>query len=131
MNFIEAVQSCFRNYVGFSGRAARSEYWYWVLFAILVDIATNLIDAGIGSTGHFGVVSIVAGLILLLPGIAVSARRLHDRDKSGWFLLLGLIPLVGPIILIVWFCMRGTIGPNRFGPDPLEVNLVGAPAAAR
>lgn len=131
MNFIEAVQSCFRNYVGFSGRAARSEYWYWVLFAILVDIATNLIDAGIGSTGHFGVVSIIAGLILLLPGIAVSARRLHDRDKSGWFLLLGLIPLVGPIILIVWFCMRGTIGPNRFGPDPLEVNLVGAPAAAR
>jgi uncharacterized membrane protein YhaH (DUF805 family) len=131
MSFIEAVQSCFRNYVGFSGRAARSEYWYWVLFAILVDIATNLIDAGIGSTGHFGVVTIIAGLILLLPGIAVSARRLHDRNKSGWFLLLGLIPIVGPIILIIWFCMRGTPGPNRFGPDPLEISLIGAPAAAR
>ena len=62
----------------------------------------------------------IAALALFLPGLAVSIRRLHDRDKSGWWVLLAFIPLIGAIILLIWFIMRGTQGPNRFGPDPLQ-----------
>lgn len=122
MGFGEAIQSGFRNYVGFSGRASRSEYWYWVLFAFLVAIAASIADASLGGgMSTVGILGAIAGLALLLPNIAMAIRRLHDRDKSGWWLLLGLIPLVGLIILIVWFVVRGTPGPNRFGPDPLQV----------
>lgn len=116
MGFTEAIQSGFRNYVNFNGRAARSEYWYWTLFVFIVTVIAHLIDLGIG----FRVLQFLAALALLLPGVAVGVRRLHDRDKSGWWLLLALIPLIGAIILIVWFVMRGTFGPNRFGPDPLK-----------
>jgi len=62
----------------------------------------------------------IASLATFLPSLAVGIRRLHDRDQTGWWILLGLIPVIGWIILIVWFCMRGTVGPNRFGPDPLQ-----------
>jgi uncharacterized membrane protein YhaH (DUF805 family) len=119
MNFAEAIQSGFRNYVGFSGRAARSEFWFWALFVVLVSIATQFLDGSLFNQ-QFGVLSGVAALALFLPGLAMSVRRLHDRDKSGWFVLLYFIPLVGFIILLIWYCMRGTVGPNRFGPDPLE-----------
>ena len=60
------------------------------------------------------------GLALFLPGLAVSIRRLHDLGRSGWYFLLILIPLIGTIILLIWFCMRGTVGPNQYGPDPLQ-----------
>ena len=115
MTFGQAISSGFSNYVDFSGRAYRSEYWYWVLFVILAEIVTSIVDYVIGyqlTTGLFG-------LAVFLPGLAVGVRRLHDVDRSGWWLLLGLIPLIGAIVLIIWFCTRGTPGPNRFGPDPL------------
>jgi uncharacterized membrane protein YhaH (DUF805 family) len=119
MGFTEAITSGFRNYVNFSGRAVRSEFWYWVLFAILASIVAGLIDLALfGAEGSSPINSLV-GLALFLPGLAVSVRRLHDLDRSGWWILLGLIPLVGIIILIVWYCQRGTVGVNRFGPDPL------------
>jgi uncharacterized membrane protein YhaH (DUF805 family) len=119
MGFTEAISAGFRNYVNFSGRAIRSEFWYWVLFAVLASIAAGLIDIALfGLEGSSAIESLV-GLALFLPGLAVSVRRLHDLDRSGWWVLLGLIPLVGVIILIIWNCQRGTIGPNRFGPDPL------------
>jgi len=119
MGFGEAIQSGFRNYVGFSGRAARSEYWYWVLFAVLLAIVGRIIDYAVGFHAGAGIFSAIVGLAVILPDLAVGVRRLHDRDKSGWFLLLCLIPLIGSIILLVWFCQRGTSGANRFGPDPL------------
>ncbi len=119
MGFGEAIQSGFRNYVNFSGRAARSEYWYWFLFGIIVAVVADVLDLAIGYGGKVGVFGVIAGLAFLLPDLAVAVRRLHDRDKSGWFLLLGLIPLVGVIILVVWFCQRGTAGTNRFGQDPV------------
>ena len=131
MNFVEAVKSGYANYVNFSGRAQRSAYWWWVLFQVGVGLAIALIEGG-GSFSRgagsmqFAVVggtfSMIWSLINLLPGLAVAVRRLHDLDKSGWWLLIGLIPLVGAIILLVWFCSRGTGGANRFGADPRGSN---------
>jgi uncharacterized membrane protein YhaH (DUF805 family) len=115
MNFSEAIASGFSNYVNFSDRASRSEYWYWVLFVILADIVTSIVDYVIG----FHITTSLFGLAVLLPGLAVAIRRLHDLDRTGWWFFLVLIPLVGAIVLIVWYCSRGTEGPNRFGPDPL------------
>ena len=121
MGFKEAISYCFRNYLGFNGRAARSEYWYWTLFVTLLVIVTLLIDLtvfGFNTTGVNPISSIVS-LATLLPNVAVSVRRLHDIDRSGWWVLLVLIPLIGGIVLLVWACMRGTVGMNRFGSDPL------------
>ena len=115
MGFTEAVKSGFANYVNFSGRARRSEYWYWTLFVILTSIAVNIIDAILGSAPIF---SVVVGLGLLLPGLAVSIRRLHDTDRSGWWILIGLIPLIGFIILIVFYVQDSEPTQNRFGPPP-------------
>ncbi len=117
MNFGEAISSGFSNYVNFSGRAARSEYWFWVLFTIIAEIVTGIVDVLLGIT----LVTTLFVLVTLLPGVAVAVRRLHDLDRTGWWLLLVFIPLVGAIVLIVWFC---TIGYNRFGPDPLGVGVI-------
>ena len=120
MNFQTAVKTCLTKYVTVSGRAARSEYWYWVLFGVLVGIVANIVDA-ILFGGNSRPVSSIVSLAILLPGIAVSVRRLHDLDRSGWWYLLVLIPVVGWIVLLVWFIGRGTVGSNRFGEDPGSV----------
>ena len=119
MNFTQAISSGFNNYVNFTGRAARSEFWYWTLFAILASIAGELIGLALfSSSSTFTPVQTLVGLALFLPGLAVSVRRLHDLDRTGWWLLL-IFTVIGMIVLLVWDCMRGTVGPNRFGPDPL------------
>ena len=115
MGFWQAVASGFSNYVNFSGRACRSEYWFWALFVVLVDIAAGIIDAALWT---YAITSLV-DLALFLPGLALAVRRLHDLDRSGWWFLLVFIPIVGLIILIVWACTKGTEGPNRFGTDRL------------
>jgi uncharacterized membrane protein YhaH (DUF805 family) len=122
MGFTDAIKTGFQKYIGFSGRAARSEYWYWVLFVILVQIVAWLIDMTLFGFNTTGVnpIGALASLALFLPGLAVSIRRLHDIDRVGWWVLLALIPIVGAIVLIYWACLRGTVGANRFGPDPLE-----------
>jgi uncharacterized membrane protein YhaH (DUF805 family) len=126
MDFVEAIRSGFRNYATFSGRAARSEFWYWALFASLLSAAANIID----SVLFIGLVGPLVSLLLLLPGVAVSVRRLHDLERSGWWLLLTLTG-IGIILLLIWDCMRGTPGPNRFGPDPLPgVGYVSPPVSA-
>ncbi len=119
MNFTQAITAGFQNYVNFTGRASRSEFWFWVLFAVLVSIAATLIDVVLFSDSEMSPVNTLAGVALLLPNLSVSVRRLHDIDRSGWWILLGLIPIVGWIIIIIWNCTKGTAGPNRFGPDPL------------
>jgi uncharacterized membrane protein YhaH (DUF805 family) len=116
MNFGEAIKSGFNNYVTFSGRAARSEFWYWILFSALADSVGNIVDRALG-TGLIGV-GLVISLALLLPGVAVSVRRLHDLDRTGWWLLIAFTG-IGIILLIVWNCMKGTTGSNSFGADPL------------
>ncbi len=120
MGFVEAVQSCFRQYVGFSGRARRSEYWWFFLFTILVSIVTSVLDSILGTRSedtNVGVIGTIASLALLLPSIAVAIRRLHDTSRSGWWILIGLIPIVGWIILIVFYC-QDSHGDNEHGPSP-------------
>ena len=127
MGFGQAISAGFSNYVNFSGRACRSEYWYWILFIIIADIVAAIIDQTLGIqlvTGLFGLVTII-------PNIAIAIRRLHDLDRTGWWILLGFIPLIGWIILLIWYVTKGTDGPNRFGPDPLATLAIPAtPRAA-
>ena len=117
MNFVEAISSGFSNYVNFSGRAQRSAYWWWSLFEIVVLVAAQILDGIILGPGAVALYAISA-LVLLLPSIAVGVRRLHDLDRTGWWLLL-VFTGIGGILLLIWFCMKGTTGANRFGPDPL------------
>jgi uncharacterized membrane protein YhaH (DUF805 family) len=118
MGFGEAISSGFRNYVNFSDRASRSEFWYWALFASLLTLPARIIDLVIMAGGGFSPFGAIVGLAIIVPGIAVSVRRLHDLDRSGWWLLLGLTG-IGGFVLLFWDCMKGSDGPNRFGPDPL------------
>lgn len=124
MGFGDAIRSGFSNYVKFSGRSSRSEYWYWVLFILIVQLVLGVIESAVLPITVRGLLVGIFGLIVLLPNIAVSVRRLHDIDKSGWWLLIGLIPLLGVIVLIVFFCQKGTDGDNRFGHDPLGAQPV-------
>ena len=114
MNFTQSIVSGFQNYVNGGGRACRSEYWYWTLFSILASIVANILDGILG----MGLISGLVGLALLLPGLAVSSRRLHDIDRTFWWALIAFT-IIGALVLIYWACLRGTPGPNRFGPDPL------------
>jgi len=121
MNFQQAIASVLRNYVNFSGRAARSEFWYWQLFMLLGGIVVGWMDHAMGyRISAFGTLFSFATLI---PDIAVSVRRLHDIDSSGWWLLAMFIPLAGIVVLIVWWCTKGSHGYNRFGPDPLPAEI--------
>jgi uncharacterized membrane protein YhaH (DUF805 family) len=128
VNFFEAVSSGFRNYLNFSGRAVRSEFWYWALFqAIVVGVLGGVdeqLNPGLG-IGAFSVVAIIVSLALFLPSIAVSVRRLHDIDRTGWWILLAFT-MIGVIVLIYWACQRGSLGQNRFGPDPMPALSAGS-----
>jgi uncharacterized membrane protein YhaH (DUF805 family) len=119
MTFPEAVRTCLSKYADFSGRARRSEYWWFFLFTVIVSIVAGIIDGVVGSdvANGYGVVTIIVALALLLPSLAVSARRLHDTGKSGWWILLGIIPLVGFIVLLVFY-VQDSHGDNKYGPNP-------------
>lgn len=119
MNFQQAIASGFRNYATFAGRASRSEYWFWTLFGILVGAAAGILDAAVFPGIQTGPIQSLASLALFLPGLSVSVRRFHDLGRTGWWLLI-MLTVIGIIVVLIWFCLRGTIGPNRYGPDPLE-----------
>jgi uncharacterized membrane protein YhaH (DUF805 family) len=124
MNFGQAIKTCLNKYATFSGRATRSEYWYFFLFLVIVNIVASVLDSTI--FGAMPVLYLIATLALLVPSIAAGVRRLHDTDKAGWWLLVGLIPVIGTIVLIVFFCQRGSVGTNQFGPDPLQASITSA-----
>ncbi len=130
MTLSEAVETCFRKYAVFKGRARRSEYWWWALFAFLADTFVNalagfqpvLVILGRGESGEAPVLSVLAAVVtvvLFLPGLAVLVRRLHDTGRSGWLALIVLIPLIGLIILIVFLVQEGTPESNEYGPSPI------------
>lgn len=117
MGFTEAVRSVVvEHYADFRGRAPRSEFWWFMLFTFLLSLVIGILGA-ISET-LAGIVNILVGLGLLIPSIAVSVRRLHDIDRTGWWYLL-LFTGIGVIVLLVFWVQRGTPGDNRFGPDPL------------
>ncbi|WP_421701698.1 DUF805 domain-containing protein [Aliiroseovarius sp.] len=130
MDFMTAVKTCFSKYVTFSGRAQRSEFWWFALFTTVCSIILTIVDSVLFGTvttgpGSFEAQSDVAilsslfSLAVFLPSISVAVRRLHDTDRSGWWWWLILVPIIGIIVLIVWYATRGTSGSNRFGEDPL------------
>jgi uncharacterized membrane protein YhaH (DUF805 family) len=121
MNFSQAVASGFKNYARFAldkGRASRSEFWYWSLFATLVSFVGLAVDLIAFPEYAISPVATALDAALLLPNVGVSIRRLHDIDRGGWWLLIAFT-VIGLILLLVWDCRKGTDGPNRFGPDPL------------
>ncbi len=124
MGMMEAVKMFFARYTDFEGRSSRAEYWWVFLFQFLVVIAAYI---GMGLAFVIGlpalsiifmIAMVLYFLAALVPGIAVIVRRLHDTDRSGWWYFIGLVPLIGGIILLIFFCNSGTKGANRFGDDP-------------
>jgi uncharacterized membrane protein YhaH (DUF805 family) len=113
MNLQEAVRSVLSQYAGFTGRARRSEYWYWTLATFIAYVVAAIVDNILG----ISLIIYVLWLAAIVPSIAVGVRRLHDTDKSGWLILIGLIPIIGTIVLIVFFVADSTPD-NEYGPNP-------------
>ena len=116
---------CLQHYADFNGRARRSEYWYFVLFNFIVSILIGLllgVIAGLLNVPALVYLAYLWSLAVFIPSLAVSVRRLHDIGRSGWWLLLSLIPLVGAIILIIWYCTDSQPGANQYGPNPKEMD---------
>jgi uncharacterized membrane protein YhaH (DUF805 family) len=117
------------NYANFSGRARRSEYWWYALCSFLISIVLRGIDYMIGGL-DFQIISGIYGLAVLIPGLAVYVRRMHDIGKSGWFILLWFIPIIGWIWALVLLFTEGNNGPNEYGPDPKrpyeDINEIGS-----
>jgi uncharacterized membrane protein YhaH (DUF805 family) len=115
--YLEAL----KKYAVFGGRSRRKEYWYFVLFSLIVSLVLSAIDALLGtfsSSTNVGLLGGIYGLAIIIPSIAVSVRRLHDIDRTGWWLLISLVPVIGTIVLLVFAALEGTPGENRFGPNP-------------
>ena len=118
--YIEAM----KKYAVFSGRARRKEYWLFLLFNLVIALLLGFIDGLPGlveSEGGYGPLRALYTLAVLFPSIAVGVRRLHDTDRSGWWLLIALVPLIGAIVLIVFMASDSRAGQNRYGPSPKEV----------
>ena len=107
-----------KKYAVFSGRARRSEYWYFGLFYVLIYIALAVIDGVMNAASNFSLLSGIFALAMLIPSLAVTVRRLHDTDRSGWWVLIGLVPVVGFIALIAFAIQDSQTGENRFGVSP-------------
>ena len=117
-----------KRYADFSGRSRRKEYWMFVLGVFIAAIVLSIVEGVLGLSGMvggvYGPLTTILLLGVIIPSIAVQVRRFHDQDKSGWFVLLALIPFIGGLAVLVFMFLEGTRGPNRFGPDPKD------PAAA-
>ena len=120
VSFKEAVvRALSQNYCNFSGRASRSEYWWFYLFSCIVSWVVSIIVSLFSSDlSTMYIASMIVGLAFLLPGLGIAVRRLHDIGKSGWWLFISLIPLIGAILLLVWLCQDRQMEPNEYGPVP-------------
>jgi uncharacterized membrane protein YhaH (DUF805 family) len=115
--YLEAL----KKYAVFAGRSRRKEYWYFVLFNVIVSVVLSGIDLLLGtysSSSNVGLLSGIYALAIIIPTVAVSVRRLHDIDRTGWWVLINLVPVIGSIVLLVFAVLDGTPGENRFGPNP-------------
>lgn len=120
MDFVTAVKTCLSKYVDFSGRAVRSEFWWFYLFQIITYIAANAIDRVLG----LSLLGLIASLGLMLPGWAAGARRLHDINRSGWWQLIALTG-IGILLLIYWFVKAGDDGANDYGDESSSGDAAG------
>ncbi len=120
MDIQKSIKTCLTKFATFDGRASRSEYWWFQLFYVIVVIVAVILDGVLvgGNVEAAGALEIVSQLILILPSLAVTARRLHDVDRSGWWMLVG-ITIVGLIPLIIWFLAPGTAKKNKYG-NPIK-----------
>ena len=123
VSFQNAVGLGFQHYFDFKGRSTRSEYWWWLLFVVLAGIALTIVDMGIGTFNYESGDGLLSGLFklaTLIPGLALGARRLHDINKSAWWLLMWLsfLLIIPVIVLLVWAARQGDNETNRYGPDP-------------
>jgi len=131
MSFGAALKSFWSNYATFTGRARRSEYWFIQLFLVLTNVAAGLIDLYLmdGDIDRFiangggGIVGLVWIVVTIVPALAVLARRLHDTNKTAWWLLIGLVPVAGGIVLLVFALIDSDPGDNRYGPSPKAVQV--------
>ena len=114
MSFADSIRTVLSKYATFTGRARRSEFWWFALFSVIVQVVVDIIDNVVGNS----ILGIIVGLAFILPSLAVAARRLHDTGRSGWWLLLIIIPLIGAIVLIVFECQDSQPGDNVHGPSP-------------
>lgn len=118
-----------KKYAVFKGRAQRQEYWYFFLFNIIISIALSMIDSALGNPGAgegAGLIGTIYSLAILIPSIAVGVRRLHDTGRTGWWMLIGLIPLIGVLVLLYFFVQDSQPAVNEYGPnpkDPTSINL--------
>lgn len=120
MSFGAAVSTCFRKYATFKGRARRSEYWYWALFQILVGFVLIGIDYSVGLIvlDDMGILTTLFSLVVLVPNIAVTVRRLHDIGRSGWWYWIYFVPILGFIVLLVFCVTDSKPEENEYGPSP-------------
>jgi uncharacterized membrane protein YhaH (DUF805 family) len=111
-----------KNYFTFSGRSRRTAYWMFVLFNIIAIILANIIDnvLGLAGPGGYGPISAIYGLAVFIPGLALAIRRLHDAGRTGWWMLIGFVPVIGLIVLIIFFVTDSQPGSNQYGPNPKE-----------
>jgi uncharacterized membrane protein YhaH (DUF805 family) len=111
-----------KKYADFSGRARRAEYWMFTLINFVISAVLFGVDnlLGTGSGDSVGVIGGIYSLAVLLPSLAVTCRRLHDTDRSGWWMLIAIIPIIGAIVLIIFLVQDSTPGTNRYGPNPKE-----------
>lgn len=128
MTFMDSISTCFSKYISFSGRASRSEFWWFALFLLVGSFVAGAADSAIFGNNVFmlggmefsysaGYIGNIFALATFLPAWAVEVRRLHDTGRSGWWLLLWLIPMIGFIILLIWLIGKGDEGDNEYGPD--------------
>jgi uncharacterized membrane protein YhaH (DUF805 family) len=111
MNMLQSIKTCFSKYLDFNGRATRSEYWWFQLFNILIILVLGYFN--------FVILANLYSLATFFPSLAVFARRMHDTNRSGWFILLALIPIIGWLVLLYFTVSKGTEGDNFYGPPPL------------
>ena len=126
MDYQESIQLFFKNYTNFQGRARRAEYWWPVVMYLVAYIAVVVLSIALSVLGDIG--GVISGLIFIvcllfclgcfIPSLSVAVRRLHDKNMTGWFLLIGLIPFLGSLVLLYFFATEGTQGPNQYGEDP-------------